>query len=373
MVSSLTLPKVIIDARMVGPIPHGISRYVCYLAQALAALNQKQALLYQPIFLINSKYPESHFYSFETVRVESPFLHYGELFEIPKKLRAIKADLYHSPSFSSLWRAPCPALITVHDLNHLHFGSLMQKVYYHTLLRKFSKSSKTIITVSEFSRRELSRWLNVPPERIELVPNTVTEPATRQDDLLLYEGLLKEHRLEKNKYFYCLSNSKPHKNLPLLLNAYALFCKQQKEPWPLVITAQMPGGPFPKSVVMVGALSEGEANLLLKNAEGLLFPSLYEGFGLPPVEAAVARIPVAASQIPPHQEGLQDLKPGEVCWVQPQDLYGWVGAFHKIYRGEVVPPSEESKLKILRRFSLEKMGQRMDHIYRKTLFSAIMW
>src|SRR5689334_900476 len=99
------LPKVIIDARMIDKIPHGIARYVTYLAKGLAQLRKAEnGLRYEPIFLVNSSNPD--LFSFQTIEMKSPFLSPKELIEIPKTLKRLGAALYHSPSFSSLWNCP---------------------------------------------------------------------------------------------------------------------------------------------------------------------------------------------------------------------------------------------------------------------------
>ncbi len=357
------MPRILVDARMVGPIPHGISRYVSYLAQALKELEKSRGLTYRVTFLVNQDFPHHHFFSFEILRLKSKFLSAREMTEIPRTLANAKADLYHSPSFSSLFTCPCPSMVTVHDLNHLHYGNLPKKLYYKILLKKFALESRAIITVSEFSRRELSDWLKVPDERIEIVYNVIGEPTENPKDT----SLLKKHGLEPGSFFFCLSNPKPHKNLNKLTEAYRLFTAQKKEPWPLVITVDPQFISGSKSIKSIGSLPENETAILLKSAAGAFFPSRYEGFGLPPVEAAVAGIPIAVSQIPPHREGLGDLKPWEAFWADPDDIHGWVSAFHKISRNEITAPSAESRQKILDRFNLKRMGDRMDQIYKRVL------
>src|SRR4051812_44555085 len=103
---------------MVGPIPHGISKYVSFLAQSLKALDKKSPLPYRPIFLVGNEFKEDYFHSFDIFKIQAVFLDPHELIEIPKALKYLDASLYHSPSLSSLWNCPCPSIVTVHDLNH---------------------------------------------------------------------------------------------------------------------------------------------------------------------------------------------------------------------------------------------------------------
>jgi hypothetical protein len=355
--------NVIIDGRMVFETPHGIARYVTQLAQALRILREKNQLTYEPIFLIHSPERRSLFSPFQTCVARSPFLSPWEILEIPSLLKKLKADLYHSPSFSSLWNCPCPSVVTIHDLNHLSFGSLSKKIYYSTLLRHFARSSKVISTVSEFSQKEISHWLGISPSKIEVVYNVIEEPVTRTSEES--QVVLKRHGLTIGKYFFCFFNSKPHKNLETLITAYQRYLQQCRNPWPLVLTGnRVDSNPNIRSL---GDLPDQEIQVILAQSAGMLFPSRYEGFGLPPLEAVVSKVRLAVSRIPPHEESLIDLSPFEALWIPPADIHGWTGAFHKIQSGELSPPLLETGKKILSRYSLERMSHQVDQIYRRVL------
>lgn len=369
-----TTPRVIIDARMVRKVPHGVARYVTQIAKGLRECHLITPLSYKPLFLISPEMKDQNAFSeFETIETDIPFLSPWEIIKIPKLLKKFNSDLYHSPSFSSILNCPCKSIVTIHDLNHLNYGNLPKKLYYHFILRKFALNSETIITVSEFSRRELANWLKISPQKIQIVYNAIdsqffkpkNSKATESLDQEAETQFLKNLGLVSGKYFFCLSNAKPHKNLELLTKAYQNFSEQHSMKWPLVITVH----PFSKinGIKEVGGLQEKEAKILLQNAGGMFFPSLYEGFGLPPVEAAVAGVPLAISKIPPHEEGLQDLGTNEVLWVSPRNLEGWSNAFFQIYQGKVQAPKIANRRRILERFSTTQLGERMNQIYQSIL------
>ncbi len=361
-------PRVLIDARMVSEIPHGIARYVTQMAQGLK-LSEK--LPYEPVFLtqpnLQNETRQKFFAGFETQTIHAPFLSPQEVWEIPRFLSKSKAALYHSVSFSSLWTCPCPSVITLHDLNHLHYGGISKKLYYQILLKRFSRRSKKILTVSQFSQNEIARWLGIPRQEIEITYNAITRsPDSRQGPSIRELNKKAGLNPENKNYFFCLSNSKPHKNLNLLIQAYEIFRSKEPQAWPLLISTQSPQI-SPDGVSFLGPLSEEFAQGYLRNATALLFPSLYEGFGLPPIEAALLGIPLAVSQIPPHQEGLADLDPAEVHWVPPTDLSGWVKAFQILFQQEIRPSSSETQDRILARFNVAKLGSALDSIYRRAL------
>lgn len=368
--SHKTAPRIAIDARVVGPIPHGFSRYITRLTEGLMLLREQTGLPYQLLFLVSpqlQEYEDHPFKEVETVEIGAPFLNPIELLEIPVVLHKLGINLYHSPTFSSLYRSPCPWIATVHDLNHLIYGSWAQKLYYNSLLKSFALKSKALVTVSEFSRREIARWLGLSRESIDIVYNSMDFnyglPLSEEE----VSSVLQRYGLKPQHYFICLSNPKPHKNIPLLVEAYRSYYQSvaQGQALPLVLSmsefADVPG------VLSVGGVPDGDARVLVSASKAVVFPSLYEGFGLPPVEAASMGTSVIVSQIEPHQEGLSSLPPDEVTWVDPRDLKGWVKALGQAADDQLKPVSLGSRTQLLARFDVRRMAQDMDLIYRRVL------
>jgi glycosyltransferase involved in cell wall biosynthesis len=366
-------PQVLIDARMVEVVPHGIARYVTRLASGLKRLEtEKGELPYEPVFLVRRDFPQKSFEGWPIRKVSAAFLARKELVELPQVLKG--ASLYHSPSFSSLFtfgpfKAPCPWVVTIHDLNHLSYGSRLQRIYYNSLLKPFAKKAAQVVTVSDFSRKEIAQWMGIPADQIEIAYNALDAQSIDPPSEELCREILSRYRLESGKYLLCLSNAKPHKNIPFLVEGYREAQKSSQFDWPLVLSmgefSNVPG------VRAVGGLSDMDVRALRAHAGAVVFPSLYEGFGLPPVEAVVARTPLIVSTIPPHQEGLADLSPDEVMWIHPKDRRSLVEALIDTYRrasqGRSAKPSEQARQKTLDRFSEKELAARMDRIYRRVL------
>ncbi|MCM2322168.1 MAG: glycosyltransferase, partial [Oligoflexia bacterium] len=205
-------PRIVVDGRMVGPIPHGFSRYLTNMARGLLELQESVTLPYELVFLVSKETPASAFGGFGTVETGAPFLSPLELLEIPVVLRRLNAALYHSPTFSSFpgFTLPCPWVATVHDLNHLRFGSASKRLYYRWLLKPFARKAAALLTVSDFSRRELSAWSGVAETAIEVVHNSLDEAYGRPLPDEAVRPVLERFGLEPGKYFFCLSNPKPH-------------------------------------------------------------------------------------------------------------------------------------------------------------------
>jgi glycosyltransferase involved in cell wall biosynthesis len=369
---SQQLPRVFIDARMVGPIPHGFARYVARMARGLAGVRQKSGgLAYAPVFIVAGNTPGETFSEFETVRSAVKFLSPTEAVELPRLLTREGAAAYHSPTFSSLPYCPVPAISTVHDLNHLKFGSAIDRAYYAMLLRPFFRRARAQLTVSEFSRDELVAWMGISKERIEVVYNAIdAEFSKRPADLA---ERLSKRGLQAGRYFLCLSNSKPHKNIPFLIHAYARYRAQVRSGetlWPLVLSLNL--GSLPEladqpGVLPLGSVSDEDSRALVHGAGAVVFPSLYEGFGLPPVEAIAAGVPVIVSKIPPHEEGLIDVSEGSARRLNPRDGEGWAETMASATRGRLELPSQAERDAVLDRFSVARLGEHMDRIYRRVL------
>lgn len=362
------IPKVVIDARMVEVVPHGIARYVTGLASGLKQLQSENGdLSYEPVFLVREDFPSEQFEGWKIKRVRAGFLARSELIEIPRIIRG--AALYHSPSFSSLFsigpfKPSCPWIITIHDLNHLSYGSRFQKIYYHRILRPFARKAARVVTVSEFSRQEIAEWLGMSKTELEIAYNALDAETIDPPSDSVRDEILSRYQLESGKYFLCLSNSKPHKNIPFLVEAY----RESKLDWPLVLSmGDSPDVPRVSGVRMVGGLSDLDVRALRARAGAVVFPSLYEGFGLPPVEAVVARVPLIVSRILPHQEGLATLGSNEAKWINPTDRRTLVDALIAAREGKIERPTEHARQSILERFSKRELAARMDRIYRRVL------
>jgi glycosyltransferase involved in cell wall biosynthesis len=367
---------IVIDARMVLPVPHGIGRYVKNIAVGLSELAQSQELPYEPVFLTDRRFSGYIPSQFVTVPVRSAFLKPSEILELPRILKVLKASLYHSPSFSSLAYSPCPWIATVHDLNHLHFGDLSKKVYYRLLLRRFAKKSKALLTVSEFAKQELSQWLPYPADQIEVVMNALdpdfSAPLRNQTDFKE-----KWPGVRSGEYFVCLSNAKPHKNLPFLVRAYLQARERAKDLLPLVLSADRSelGFDVPEGsgLVFTSKLNDQDAKMILRHARAAFFPSLYEGFGLPPLEAMMSGVAVVASDIPPHREGLHDFAHPLMRLLSPIKFDDWIRAF--VQWNELPTPAsirdseafQAARLRAQERFSIQRLASHMDQIYQRVL------
>ena len=88
---------------------------------------------------------------------------------------------------------------------------------------------------------------------------------------------------------------------------------------------------------------------------------------MPPIEAAALGVPLAVSRIAPHEEALRDLEEGEAHWVNPHDLHAWAEAFKTAQKGRIAAISRESRVRLAERYSVRRLGEHMDRVYRRVL------
>ncbi|MFM2476533.1 glycosyltransferase family 4 protein [Celerinatantimonas sp. MCCC 1A17872] len=204
--------------------------------------------------------------------------------------------LVFSPGFNAPLIGLKHYIFTVHDLNHIDIpynSNFFKKIYYKLIIKRACKHAYRVLTVSEFSRQRIVEWSGANPRNVINVGNGVDKCFNL--DVLPYKPGF--------RYLLCVSNRKEHKNEVGLIKAFAsaniessiklFFTGTVTEK--LKILIENIG--LQERIVFGGLISDRNLPHLYKGAEGLVFPSLYEGFGLPVIEAMACGIPVLTSNV----------------------------------------------------------------------------
>jgi glycosyltransferase involved in cell wall biosynthesis len=327
--SILWRPLIGIDARKLKDF--GIGSYIRNLLEALARHPESQRYRFR-VYLRRADRetyvaPSSNF---ETAVEDAPGYSLSEITRFAWRLWRDRLDLFHATHYVL---PPLPrgrAVVTIHDIIHLLYPQFLPNrlahFYARIMIRRALDRANRIITVSYNTKRDLLEHFGVVGDRVEVIYNGVS-PAF-QPDVPESERQRVEARYGLARpYLLFLGGEKPHKNVQNVLRAFAQARRQHGLPHELVLA-----GPLPKDTArleaLVAALDLGQsvkrpgivedADLpgLYAGADAFLYPTLYEGFGLPVIEAMSCGVPVLTSS----NSALREIAGGFAYLVDPMDV-----------------------------------------------------
>jgi len=246
------------------------------------------------------------------VRVRAANYSLSEHVTIPATLRRLRVDLFHTPHYVLPMLTPCRSVVTIHDVIHLLFPqylpSRFASHYARYMIRRSLEKAELVLTVSDSSKRDLLTFFEVPPEKIVVIPNGIDSSITEE---LPVEGLdrVKERFQIFGRTALFVGNIKPHKNVERLIAAFAKVREDEafRDLTLIVVGDDISKYPSLRRTVerhrvrgfvrFFGFVPETTLVALYKIADVFVFPSLYEGFGLPPLEAMANGTPVVTSNI----------------------------------------------------------------------------
>jgi glycosyltransferase involved in cell wall biosynthesis len=224
-------------------------------------------------------------------------------------------DIYFSPYYKLPLLSPAKTIATVHDLIEFILPEYRRNIFYRWMFRLCLMKANRVITVSESSKKDVCRVMGIEPRKIIVSYNSVRPNFKRCVDK---KAVLKRYGIQK-EYILYLGNFNRHKNLSVLIRAYDRLDSNLKERVDLVVAGDRPellaGAAGCRGLVIPGHIDEKDLPVIYEEAKLFVFPSLYEGFGLPPLEAMSYGVPVIASNRPAMKEILEDA----VEYFEPQD------------------------------------------------------
>lgn len=306
--------QILIDIRLLGPGGNsGIEEYTRQLLTHLFTIDTKNryTLFYNGVIKAPlpgslTKHPNV---SVMDWRVPNRLLDLSmRVLRRPRIDKGRAFDLTFSPHFTQLCAERTPRIITFHDLSFLHHPDFfsLRKSFWHWLqnVRREAHDAAHIIAVSEFTKHDLVRTLHVPEDKITVIASGV-DPALRP--LPENSAELKEFRARHNlhaPFLLSVGTLEPRKNIPAIIRAFNLL-KRDKEFFDLrLVIAGREGwlyqnilteakrSPHQDHIIFWGKMSEDDKLYLYNLAEVFLYPSFFEGFGFPPLEAQACGTPV---------------------------------------------------------------------------------
>jgi len=250
-------------------------------------------------------------------------------------------EVYHEPNYIPL---PCdlPTVATIHDLSvllHPEWHPADRAAYFERHFPAGLKQCRHFLTVSEFGRRELARTVGIPLERITATYNGIRPglgPLPKEE----VQAALRRLGVP-SQYLLYLGTLEPRKNLLTLLRAYCDLPPSLRARWPLLVVggwgwntaklaAYLYGEARQRGVMHLGYVPEEFVPALYNGARALVYPSLYEGFGLPPVEMLACGGAVLASTA----EALVETIGGQAALIAPLDVDGWRHAMARVVQDD---------------------------------------
>ena len=226
---------------------------------------------------------------------------------IPYMLKKYKADLFLSPDGLMSLRTSIPTCVVIHDLAFEHYPEHLKpshKYYYQKYSPLYAQKAKRIVTVSEFSKRDIANRYHVSPDKIDVSYNGAHEEykPLNWDE----KEAVKQRYTEGCEYFVFAGALHPRKNIVNLLKAFIAFKKRQRSNMKLVIVGRLAWNyteieelraemPFKDEVKWVGYLDVEELSRVIGAAYALVYASLFEGFGIPILEALQCNVPAIIS------------------------------------------------------------------------------
>jgi alpha-1,3-rhamnosyl/mannosyltransferase len=301
--------KLCLDGRTITTHFPGIGRYTFNLTRRLTQLLNKDEQL---ILLRNPTWPSlwdlTALASKQVEVVDIPVSPFSlrQQWGIPHLLRRYQADLYHSPYHLMPYHPGVPTIVTVYDLIplvHPQSVSVRARLFFRWTTKLAVRTAHHIITISAATRRDLVTTYAVPQERITTIPAGVDSTFRPQPSNVI--AALRARLCLPEHYVLYVGINKPHKNLVRLIDAWALVIRSSISGYDLVIA----GYEDPRyrearnraaaldldTVRFLGNIAEADLPVLYSGAALFVFPSLYEGFGLPVLEAMACGAPVACS------------------------------------------------------------------------------
>lgn len=337
-----------IDARFYGPVGKGLGRYTQEVVDNVIKIASAEGAGFDfVIFLSPDNFDE--FVCAETnvkkVRLNIKWYSWQEQLLMPFYLLREKIDLMHFPHFNVPFFIVGKFVVTIHDLILTHFPTRrattlnpivyrLKNLAYRLVIINAVKRSKKIITVSEFTKQDIIKQFGVEEKKIAVTYEGVANLAKGRDSLFVAkldnQETLEQFHIPKNFLLY-VGNAYPHKNLETLLEVFVKLLNNRPDLRLVLVGKEdyfynrtqdkaralniWQKGNANSPVIFPGYVSDAQLEIFYQEAKAYVFPSLYEGFGLPPLEAMARNCPVVSSD----RSSLPEILGEAAIYFNPED------------------------------------------------------
>jgi glycosyltransferase involved in cell wall biosynthesis len=371
--------KIAIDIRRMTEF--GVGTYIRNVVRTLGRLDRETTY-----FLIGSPAKVKEIGplppNFQTIPLADPERSWKSFREFRTIVKRLECDLVHIPNLFSIPRGlPCPYVMTVHDmLEHLSrvrqqtgfWGSL-----HFQLTKRVLQGAARIFAVSNFTKLEVEKLFGIPAGRIEVVYNAIDERFLRGHASAADRELIAERYQVTYPFLLYAGRISPHKNVVRMIEAFsALKTELEKDQaFPdlklIIIGDDVSGNPdLRRTVIRSGVQNDVRflgfvpievLRIFYDAAKIFVFPSLYEGFGLPPLEAMAHGTPVVTSNV----SSLPEVVGNAAVLVHPENVFEIMRALHRVLLDQTLREKmKERSYRQVTKFSWEKSVRRIMEVYR---------
>jgi len=364
-----------IDARKLRDF--GIGTYIRNLLRQLARLDRETEFV---LFCApgDSQALASLGENFRTVTETAGNYSLAEQWRIPVALRREGVTLFHAPHYVLPPLVGCRSVVTIHDCIHLMFPQYLPSrlafAYAQVSIVTASRRATRVLTVSESSKRDILRFVDLNPEKIDVIYNGYDERFAvepREEDVVRVRERYQLH----DEFVLYAGNVKPHKNLERLIDAFCLVRNRGLDNLKLVLMGDeiskyaslrraVHRHQLHKYVRFLGYLPEETLAVMYRLAGVFAFPSLYEGFGLPPLEAMASGTPVVTSNV----SSLPEVAGDAAVLVNPYDPEAIADGIYQVLTDEQLRRGLRQRgIARARQFSWEDAARRVREIYQQVV------
>jgi glycosyltransferase involved in cell wall biosynthesis len=297
---------------------------------------------------------------------------------LPKLAAQLKLDVLHVPSYRRLVRsAPCPTVGTIHDLAPFHVKGkydLARMFYGRVVVKSLARAQKEIIAVSHCTARDIENFFGIPQSRLHVIHNGIDHDRFFPGDInAACVWTAERHGITAPYFLYVSRLEHPGKNHVRLIEAFVAFKKATGSSWQLAlgggdwhgceaIKSAAAASPFAGDIRFLGFVPDADLPNLYRAARGMVYPSLFEGFGLPPIEAMACGTPVISST----RGALEEVVADAALIINPEDIPDITRALTALSTDPDLADNLQSKgIANAARFHWSRTASEVMEVYRK--------
>ncbi|MDX1942482.1 MAG: glycosyltransferase family 1 protein [Saprospiraceae bacterium] len=325
------------------------------------------------IFFFDRPYDESFIFGENVIPVVLPpparhpilWIWWYEI-AIPKALEKYNADLFFSPNGHCSLRAKTPTLMVTHDIAYFHVPELIPskfRSYYRFFLPRHLHRADQIVTVSEYSKKDIAKQFDILPKKITVACNSVRPEFRPLNEREINQ--IRQQYAEGEAYFLYVGSVHPRKNVPRLIQAFDAFKKQTHAPIKLLVGGRFAwqtrevqdaykAAKFKSDIIILGFVPDKELPKLTGAAMALTYVSLFEGFGVPLLEAMHCEVPIITSNV----TSMPEVAGEAALLINPLEVFEIAKAMQLLYENPVLQQELINKGRVQReKFSWDKAAE----------------